>query len=77
MASDKGSRPSTSDSLEERQAVEPFRSGSLAPEDINLIAGAIADIHHNPPTDPGVSSTVEARTDIFFFHSFIHAGHHR
>ena len=73
MASDEGSRPSTSDSPEEHRAIPTC----LAPEDINLIAGAIADILRNPPTDLGVPSTVEARTGIFFFHSFIHAGHHR
>ena len=75
MASDEGSRPSTSDSPDaKRRAV---LTTHLAPEDINLIAGAVADILHNPPTDTGVPLTAEARSGIFFFHSFIHVGHHR
>ena len=75
MASDEGSRPSTSDSPDAERPAVP--TTCLAPEDINLIAGVVADILRNPPTDPGVPSTVEARSGIFFFHSFIHVGHHR
>ena len=58
MASDEG-RPSTSDSPDaERPAVPTTR---LAPEDINLIAGAVADILCRP------WSSFDSRSKIRYF----------
>ena len=62
MASDEGSRPSTSNSPDEPRGTPT--TPRLAPEDINSIAGAVADILRSPPTESGAPSTIEARTGI-------------